>query len=103
MNKGRKLGPRQYSSGENVLMVQDLFLNQAIVTLKDICNETGCCRQTAARYLDIVSLFLPIYQVMDSVPYELVRRKAGGQERQYSTLKTRRKIIKTRRKINGKI
>ncbi len=87
MNRGRKLGPRRYGSGESALMVRELFFSQAIVTIRDIMNETGCCRQTASKLLDTVSLFIPIYQVMDSVPYEFTKSKRGTQTRQYSISK----------------
>lgn len=87
MNKGKKLGPRRYGSGECALIVRELFENQAIVTLTDIQNATGCCRQTASRLLDTVSIFLSVYQVMEAVPYEYTKRRQGVQSRQYTTLK----------------
>ncbi len=70
MNRGRKLGPRRYSSVECSFIVKELFENQARVTIKDICNATGVCRQTAARHLDIVTIFFPVYQATDIKPYE---------------------------------
>ncbi len=70
MNKGRKIGPRRYGSGESALMVRELFFSQARVTVKDIQNEVGCCRQTAARLLDSVSLFENVYRATDVKPYE---------------------------------
>ncbi len=90
MNRGKKIGPRKYSAGESAMMVHELFCSQTIVTISDIMNLTGCCRQTASKLLDTVSLFLPIYHVMDSVPYEFTKKKRGVQTRQYALLKTRR-------------
>ncbi len=90
MNKGRKLGPRRYGSGESALMVQELFYSQAKVTILDIMNRTGCCRQTATKLLDTVSIFLPIYQVMDEIPYEFTKRKQGAQTREYSISRRKR-------------
>ncbi len=89
MNKGVKLGPRRYGSGESALMVRELFFSQARVTVKDIQNEVGCCRQTAVKLLDTVSLFLPIFQVKDEIPYNYTKRKQGAQTREYSIKKRR--------------
>ncbi len=90
MNRGRKLGPRRYGSGESALMVRELFFSQARVTVKDIQNEVGCCRQTATKLLDTVSLFLPIFQVKDEIPYNYTKRKQGAQTREYTISRRKR-------------
>ncbi len=87
MNKGKKLGPRRYGSGESALIVRDLFHSQAKVTILDIMNEVGCCRQTASKLLDTVSCYTPVYQVLDATPYEFTKRSQGAQTRQYTIQK----------------